>query len=263
VTGASHPARLRSRRELSLVLLLGLAGAGLVLLATRQGWARVTSAAPRPLPAGSATVTGQELVPVADALAVAAIASLAAVLATRRLARRITGLVLAGLGAGIAVAVSSGISAADVLAAAAGSAGPGSGAEAGAGPGSVTSGSTPGGSGVPLTGFAGHVMLAALGWRQAAVAGAVAVIAAGILATWRAGRLPVMSSRYERSASAAGLASAGVATGPAEAAAGPPGAAAAGAASGPGPQPPPAEAASMWESLSRGEDPTGQAGTGR
>ncbi len=80
-----------------------LAGAGLVLLALRQGWGTVTSAAPRPLPAGSVAVTGEQLVPAADALAVAAIASLAAVLATRRLRRRITGIVLAGLGAGIAV----------------------------------------------------------------------------------------------------------------------------------------------------------------
>jgi hypothetical protein len=72
-------------------------------------------------------------------------------------------------------------------------------------------------------------------WRWVALVGALAVIAAGALLAWRAGRLPVMSSRYEAPA------------GPA--------------------RPEPAlpggrglagrDTASIWESLSRGEDPTG------
>src|ERR1700685_3762497 len=66
-----------------------------------------------------AAVTGQTLVPVTGALALAALAGLAAVLATRRTLRRIAGVVLAGFGVGIAVAVSAGISAAAVRAAAA------------------------------------------------------------------------------------------------------------------------------------------------
>src|SRR5215472_7378799 len=114
---SASPGR-RPRRELLLVLLLGAAGAGLVLLAMRQGWARVETAAPKPLPASVATVSGQALVPAASALALAALAGLAAVLATRRTLRRIAGVLLAGFGAGIATAVIAGISAADVLAAA-------------------------------------------------------------------------------------------------------------------------------------------------
>src|SRR6266496_357012 len=94
------------RREMALVLLLGVAGAGLVFLAVRQGWAHIRTAPPPPLPGSDSLVTGQDLVPAAAALAVAALASLAAVLATRGIARRLVGLALAGLGAGIAAAVS-------------------------------------------------------------------------------------------------------------------------------------------------------------
>ena len=246
MTSSSHAARLRPSHELWLVLLLGLAGAGLVLLAMRQGWAHVTTAAPRPLPAGTVAVTGQELAPAADALAVAAVASLAAVVATRRVLRRITGIVLAGLGAGVAAAVSVGISAADVVGAAAGSSGASAGSGPGSGPGSVTSGATQAGSGAPLAGFAGHATLATFPWRGAALAGALVVVAAGVLVTWRAERLPVMSSRYERAARPGGLA----------------GDRLAGAAGRHGAEAPAVEVAALWESLSRGEDPTGQAGQG-
>src|ERR1022692_2006699 len=104
--GTSRLPHIAPRREMVLMLMLGVAGAGLVLLAGRQGWAHVRTAAPRPLPGSDIPVTGQDLVPAAAALAVAALASLAAVLATRGLARRLVGLVLAGFGAGLAVAVS-------------------------------------------------------------------------------------------------------------------------------------------------------------
>ena len=82
-------ADLRSaRRELALTLLLGAAGAGLIVLASRRGWAQVQTIPPRPLPASRVTVTGSALVPYAEALALAGLATLAAVLASRGLARR-------------------------------------------------------------------------------------------------------------------------------------------------------------------------------
>ena len=230
----ARPGRNQPRRELALLLLLGAAGAGLALLATRQGWARVETAAPRPLPASVTTVTGQALVPAAGALALAALAGLAAVLATRRTLRRVAGILVAGLGVGLAVAVSAGISAADVLAAASASAQAAPGTAAGSGVGSTTAG-TPGPGGTPLSGFPGHVVFVSFPWRGVAVAGALAVIAAGVLAAWRADRLPVMSSRFDPPAGSAG----------------------------PEPAVPvpdrgrPADSAAMWESLSRGEDPTG------
>jgi uncharacterized membrane protein (TIGR02234 family) len=236
----SRPA---DRRDLVLVLLLGAAGAGLVLLAVHQGWAQVQTAAPKPLPAGSVTESGQALVPAAAALALAALASLAAVLATRQLLRRITGLVLAGFGIAIAVAVTAGISAADVRAAALASTGSAAVAGSGTGAGSVTSGGSPGTGTAPVAGFAGHVVFTSFPWRGLAVAGALAVIAAGLLVAWRAGRMPVMSGRFDlpaRSARRPPLAERPGAAGPAS-----------GTASS-------RDSATMWESLSRGEDPTAE-----
>jgi uncharacterized membrane protein (TIGR02234 family) len=236
---ATAQSRRAGRRELALLLLLGAAGAGLVLLATRQGWAHVETTAPRPLPASVTTVTGQALVPVTGALALAALAGLAAVLATRRMLRRAAGVVLAGLGVGIAVAVSAGISAANVLAAAAASTGaPAGSGVAGSDIGSTTGGGTgqAGSAGTGVSGFPAHVVFAAFPWRGVAFLGALAVIAAGVLVTWRAPELPVMSSRYDPPA----------------------------AASAPEPAVPAGDrayrgtdTAAIWESLSRGEDPTG------
>lgn len=249
---ASGPARTavrRPRQELTLILLLGAVGAGLALLASRQGWARVYTAAPRPLPAGVTAVSGQALVPATGALAVAALACLAAVLATRRLLRRIAGVVLAGFGAGITAAVSAGIPASAVLAAAAagGTSGAGTG---GAAPGSTTTGGTGSGAGsAPLSGFPAHVVFASFPWRALVIVGAAAVIAAGVLVAWRAQRLPVMSARFDRP----GRAARGGQPDPAgEAAAVPAGSGQGRADSGAQR----ADSATMWEALSRGEDPT-------
>jgi uncharacterized membrane protein (TIGR02234 family) len=292
------------RRELTAILLLGAAGAGLVLLAMRQDWAQVRTAVPAPLPTSVVTDSGQSLVPYADALAIAALASLAAVLATRRVGRRMVGVLLVCLGAGTAAAVTGGVSTAAALAAAAGSLGPAAGSGAGNSAGSVTEGSTTGGSSaVPdVAGFHHHVVVTAAGWQAMAIVGALAIIAAGVLVTWRALRLPVMSSRYDAPAgSAAARPSpahpgdarpAGAhanAAGPADpgpggadpAGAGPGGPSRDGTTSdGAGPggtgrdaaqqrraeqeaaDQRRADSATMWESLSRGEDPTsvGQAG---
>lgn len=275
---AGGVARLRGlspRAELTVVLLLGVVGAALVFLAMRQGWAQVRTAVPAPLPASVVTDSGQSLVPYADALDIAALASLAAVLATRRAARRVTGVLLAGLGVAIAAAVTAGVSTAAALAAATQSISPATGAGAGAAPDSATDGGSAGaGAGVPnVAGFHSHAVLTAAGWQAMALAGAIAIVAAGVLVTWRAARLPVMSARYDSPAarpppatppasavSAGSTASAGSAgsagstasagsAGPDEPGASPaePEDAAAGT---------PPDSASMWESLSRGEDPT-------
>ena len=79
---AASPAA-RVRRQFVVTLLLGAAGAGLALLAVRQGWARAVYDAPKPLPSRSITVSGQDLVPAAGALALAGLACLAAIIATR------------------------------------------------------------------------------------------------------------------------------------------------------------------------------------
>lgn len=234
-----------------MLLVTGAAGAGLVLLALRQDWARVTVAVPRPLPASTVALTGQDLVPAAAALAVAALASLAAVLATRRLLRRVTGLITAGLGIGITLLAAGRLTAADVLAAAQAGTAPATGSGAGTAAGSVTAGSTAGGDGTggALTGFPAHAVLAATGWRGLMISAALVIIAAGFLVALRASRLPVMSSRYDRSP---GRASSARRRG-----AGPDSARGTGRAR----SARPATAATMWESLTAGDDPT--AGPGR
>jgi hypothetical protein len=169
-------------------------------------------------------VSGQDLVPAAGALAVASLASLAAVIATRGLARRLVGVFLAASGALTVLVIGARVSAADVLAAA--RATPLSQA------GSASAGGGPGGAagGVPGVGAA-HVVLVSFPWRPLAVVGALAVLAAGIVVAWRGPRWPGMSGRYSR-------------------------------ASGADPQPV-ADPATLWESLSRGVDPTEQPGPTR
>jgi uncharacterized membrane protein (TIGR02234 family) len=211
------------RREFALVLALGAAGAGLVVLAVRQVWAQAIFTPPRPLPAQHVSVTGQQLVPLASALALAALACLAAVIATRSVLRRVVGVLLAALGVAAAVAVLASPRASAVLAAAR--------ATALSGPlgGSTTSGAPSGGA-VPQIVIAGpgQVIMAGASWRAAAIAGAVAIVLAGVATAWRGPRWPVMSARFERSTPA---------------------------------RSPGTDSASMWESLSRDVDPTVDDGT--
>jgi uncharacterized membrane protein (TIGR02234 family) len=231
VTRRGNPA---GRRELALALLAGAAGAGAVLLATRQELARVVVLAPRPLPASVTVVTGQDLRPAIPALAVAALASLAAVLATRGVLRRITGVLTMALGAGIALLAAGGVTAAQALAAARNAgASPATGAGAGTAAGSVTAGGSGAGAGdgLSLSGLPVHVMTGGAGWRALMIIGAMLVVAAGLAVLLRARKLPVMSARYERPERVRGR----------------------------GPRQAPARAGTgsvMWESLSAGEDPT-------
>ncbi len=182
------------RREFALVLLVGAAGAGLVVLALRQPWAQAIFTAPRPLPTQDFSVTGQALIPLASALALAALACLAAVIATRSVARRASGVLLALLGAGAAAATTTGVRASGVLSAAK------AGASAGALGGSTTSGNSPGNAthAIVIAGSSGHAVIAGAPWRAVAVLGAVMIILAGLATVWRGPRWPVMSARFDR-----------------------------------------------------------------
>jgi uncharacterized membrane protein (TIGR02234 family) len=220
----THRAAAGARREYLLTLLAGAVGAVVVLLAARQDWARVVTIEPHPLPASRVAVSGQDLVPAAGALGLAALAGLAAVLATRGLVRRIVGGLLAAFGVAIIASVSLPVTAAQVRGAAVGA----TTAQAGSVPGGSTvgSGATPGsgGSGVAGLSLASHVEMAAFPWRWAVLVGGLLVLGTGMLVAWRGTRWPVMSSRYERPASR---------------------------------KPPAAtDPASLWESLSQGLDPT-------
>jgi uncharacterized membrane protein (TIGR02234 family) len=208
------------RREFGLVLLLGAVGAGLVVFAVRQTWAQAVFTPPRPLPAQEISVTGQQLVPLASALALAGLACLAAVIATRSVARRVAGALLAVLGAGAAVAAGTGVQASGVLATAQAD------ATAGALGGSTTSGTSPGGAShaIVIAGSSGQALMTGAPWHAAAVAGAAAIVLAGLTTVWRGPRWPVMSARFDRA--------------------------------GQRPSRRTADSASMWESLSRDLDPT-------
>jgi uncharacterized membrane protein (TIGR02234 family) len=218
-----------ARREFALVLLLGAAGAGLVVLAERQAWARAVFVPPRPLPVQDIPVSGQQLVPLVGALALAALACLAAVIATRSVARRAAGILLAVLGAGTAAAAAGAVRASAVLAAAR--------AEAADGVpgGSTTSGTSPAGTAhvTVLAGSAAHVVGVGVPWATVAVCGAVAIVLAGLAAAWRGPWWPVMSGRFQGGSGGMG----------------PPRKASGGAR---GVVPPD----DIWESLSRDIDPT-------
>jgi len=224
-----------ARRQYAAALVGGAAGAGLILLAVREQWARAVFVPPKPFSQQVIDVSGGDLVPVAGALGIAALACLAAVIATRGVVRRATGVLLALFGAGAAIAVGTSSSAASVLSVAASKVGsPGAAAASGA-VGSTTSGSTGSGSSVvSLVGTTGHAIMTGTPWRVAVLAGALLVVAAGAATAWRGPRWPVMSARYDlharRDAAHAG---------PAEEA-----------------RAAPRDSASMWESLSAGADPT-------
>jgi uncharacterized membrane protein (TIGR02234 family) len=219
------------RREFGLVLLAGAVGAGLVVLAARQAWAHAVFTPPRPLPAQDIAVTGQQLVPLASALALAALACLAAVIATRSVLRRAVGVLLAVLGAATVAAVLASLRASAVLAAAR--------ASALSGPlgGSTTSGAPSGGAvhGIVVAG-PGQVIMAGVPWRAAAIAGAIAIVLVGVATAWRGPRWPVMSARFERPGGDGGAGSPPVIGGSRGVA--------------------PPDQQSMWESLSRDVDPT-------
>jgi uncharacterized membrane protein (TIGR02234 family) len=220
---AAPPRAARPARELVLTLAVIAAGAAVTLGCLRQAWAHVRTIAPAPLPSGSLPVTGQALVPLAAALAVVALAGLVAVVATRGLARRLVGVVLVVAAAATAVLVILPVSAASVLAAAQ----PAAASTAG----SVTGGAGPGQAapaGTAAVTAAHQIVLASFPWRWLALAGAVAVLAAACAIAWLGGRWPAMSSRYDR-----------------------PGA---------GRQATVADTATLWESLSKGVDPTEQPG---
>lgn len=216
-------------RELAVTVVLGAAGAGLVFLATRQGWAHVRTIPPRPLPASNVTVSGAQLVPYAAALVLAALGTLAAVVASRGLLRRIFGAALVALGIALAAAAFA-VSPGGAVSAANAGVGP-----AAASAGSVTDGSGAAAAAVPnVAGTAPHVLFSAGGWQALVLVGAVVMAGAGVLVVCRARKLAVMSSRYDSPAGGGRREGADP-----------------GRTAGRGP-----DSASIWEALSRGDDPT-------
>jgi Tryptophan-associated transmembrane protein (Trp_oprn_chp) len=244
------------RREYGLTLLTGAAGAALILIAVRERWAQAVFTPPRPLSPQVIGVSGADLVPLAGALAVAALAGLAAVIATRGVLRRAAGVLLALFGAAAGVATTTAVTAANVVSVAASHvASPESAAITGAA-GSTTSGSA-GGAAVVVTG-AGHAVMTGTAWRAAVIAGALLVFLAGLATALRGNQWPVMSARYERPAPRGTGAGSGArdSAGSPETADSAGSAGTAGTTGAAGARARPRDSASMWESLSGGEDPT-------
>jgi len=186
-----------ARRQYLVALAVGAVGAGLILLAIRAQWAQAVFVPPKPFAQQVIDVSGGDLVPAAGGFGIAALACLAAVIATRGLARRLTGALLALFGVGAAIAVGTSVSAASVLSVAASKVGsPGAAADSGTA-GSTTSGSTGGSNVVSLVGTTGHAIMTGTPWRLAVLAGALLLLAAGIATIWRGPRWPVMSARYD------------------------------------------------------------------
>jgi uncharacterized membrane protein (TIGR02234 family) len=224
------------KREYGYALLTGAVGAGLVLLALRAQWAQAVFTPQKPLTAEVIAVSGNDLVPLAGGLALAALAGLVAVIATRGVVRRAVGVLLALFGAGAGAAVLTTVTAATVLSVAAGQvASPESAALSGTA-GSTTSGDSSGGGAVVVSGAAGHAIMTGTPWHVAVIVGALLIFAAGLVTAMRGQDWPVMSARYDapgtRASTPAGVAGAGPAGARAR------------------------DAASMWESLNGGDDPT-------
>ena len=224
-----HPAR----REYGFALLAGAAGSAIILLAVKQRWAQAVFTPPKPLTPQVVNVSGTDLVPLAGALALAALAGLAAVIATRGVLRRAAGALLALFGAGAGAAIMASVSAATVINVAASKvASPESAAVSGAA-GSTTSGSTGGGA-LVVSGSTAQAFMTGTPWHAAVLVGALLVFIAGLATMLRGPDWPVMSARYDA-----------------------PGTRGPGAQEdAPGAQARPLDAATMWESLNGGEDPT-------
>jgi uncharacterized membrane protein (TIGR02234 family) len=207
VQGGRPPAGNTAKRQYGYALLAGVVGAGLILLALRAQWAQAVFTPQKPLTDEVVTVSGNDLVPVAEALALAALAGLIAVIATRGVARRGVGVLLALFGAGAGAAVLTAVTAGTVLSVAAGKvASPESAALSGSA-GSTTSGSSGSGA-VVISGTPGHAIMSGAPWQAAVIVGALLIVAAGLATALRGQDWPVMSARYDapgaREAAAAG-----------------------------------------------------------
>ncbi|MFC4585584.1 Trp biosynthesis-associated membrane protein [Sphaerisporangium corydalis] len=171
---SESPAKDRARRALLAWLAAGAAGAALALFAAGRTWASVTlPGGPGLAPAAPVPLAGGDLAPVLAPLALACLAALVAVLATRGPWRRAIGVLLAAAGLAAAVASWRGVSASHAVSAALERA--------------------------TLHGDAARAVVAVTwAWPVLAIAAGIMLSAAGALAVARGGAWPGMSDRYDR-----------------------------------------------------------------
>ncbi|MEY9212929.1 Trp biosynthesis-associated membrane protein [Thermobifida halotolerans] len=164
------PARPR-RREYLLALALTASGAVALLAVSAQVWASARVDLAGDLAPVAVELSASEVVPAVSALGWAALAALAALVATGGAARRLVGLLVALLGGGALLAVALGVRSAALADAAARAA--------------------------TAEGAVGGVTVA-WAWPVLAAAGAALLLAAGVLTLVRGTVWPAMSSRYDR-----------------------------------------------------------------
>jgi uncharacterized membrane protein (TIGR02234 family) len=220
-----------TRREYAAVLTAGALGAALVLLAAGRPWVHaVVVGTP-----GQARISpsARSVAPAVSGLGLLALASVVAVVATRRVGRLIVGLLAALAGLGILASV-------------------------------VQTALDPGGAvhdaAVAAAGLTSPTVhhVTVTGWPVVAAVGALLILFSGLSGVLRGSRWPVMSGRYERGSDA------GTPTGPAgQGRPGRPGTSPVSterdrSAPRPGDGPPQGGTGQrqMWEALDRGEDPT-------
>jgi uncharacterized membrane protein (TIGR02234 family) len=165
-----------ARRSLTVWLAAVVSGAGLILLASGRTWATVAvDKGAGAFGSGRMALSGGQLSPLLGPTALAALAAGVAVLATRGLARRAIGVVIALCGLGVAGAAWTGTRPATIAVAAAEHA-------------------------TTATGSASASAAASVTWLWPAVAavGGLILLAGGALAVVRGGRWPGMSGRYDR-----------------------------------------------------------------
>ena len=162
-----------ARREFSLALAAGAAGAGIVLLAAAATMGTcVVRARRRRCRSLASPLLGTNWCPPRTHSGSPRLACLAAVIATRGVVRRVAGVLLALLGVLIAAAATMSVRHAHVAAAAAAR--------------SLATAGAP------------RLTMAAFPWWAAAAVGGLLIVAAGVLAAWRGPRWPGMSGRYDR-----------------------------------------------------------------
>lgn len=167
---AAAPDSAGSRRTLAAGLLLGAAGATVVLLASGQTWAEGKA----PVGGGSLPLSadGQDVTGLPAALAIVGLAALVAVFAVRGAGRRVVAGLLALSGLGAALSAFLGASDSGAL--------------------DEKAAQTSGDAAATITALSHTV------WPYVTAAGGLLILLAGLLALRYGSRWPTMSGRYER-----------------------------------------------------------------
>lgn len=168
---------MRRTAEFAAALVLDLVGAAGALLAATRTWQVVRVRQPRPLPDEVLRVSGRTVDGAATALAVVALAGVVALLATRGIARRIVGVVVAVVGVGMiwrAVLATAPIGSEHARA--------------------LVHEHHPG---VSLVGVGAPQVSTSPTWAAITIVCGALVLFAGALAGWRGNRWSTLSARYE------------------------------------------------------------------